>query len=78
MRCYRAKKENYKKSLDINFVPQIIRQFFVFIQWGYAVKTLRVLRKESTFEGLVEALKSNLAPFSRHLFHAKWQYQQYA
>ena len=38
---------------------------------------LWLLRNKSTFEGLVEALKSDLAPFSHHLFNAKWQYQRY-
>lgn len=35
------------------------------------------VRKESSFEGLVEALQNGLAPFSCHLFNAKWQYIQY-
>lgn len=28
--------------------------------------------KESTFEGLVEALQADLQPFARHLFNARW------
>ena len=33
--------------------------------------------KESTFEGMVEALQEALSTFSSHLFNAKWQWQQY-
>ncbi|XP_070184051.1 uncharacterized protein [Littorina saxatilis] len=35
------------------------------------------VRKEGSFQGLVEALQSALVPFFRHLFNAKWQYEQY-
>ena len=41
-----------------------------------ATRMMQVM-KESTFEGLVEALQEALWPFSAHLFNAKWQWQQY-
>ena len=38
---------------------------------------LRKVKKESTFEGLVETLRKDLDTFSYHLFNARWQWQQY-
>ena len=38
---------------------------------------MQKVKKESSFEGLVEAVECDLAPFSCHFFNARWQFQQY-
>jgi len=38
---------------------------------------LTKVRKETSFKDLIEDLKVDLTPFSRHLLNAKWQFQQY-
>ena len=38
---------------------------------------LTKVKKESVTEGLVEAFESKMGMLSKHLFNAKWQYDQY-
>ena len=53
-------------------------------QWGMvpnpskptSTKMMKI-KKETTFEGLIEATAEALRTFSLHLFNAKWQWQQY-
>ncbi|XP_041351558.1 uncharacterized protein LOC121370414 [Gigantopelta aegis] len=56
----------------------------VWWQWGMVPNPARPtsskmmkVKRETTFEELIEATSDALGPFSLHLFNAKWQWQQY-